>query len=47
MDERERVHELERSRSGESLLGVGAGRLGGREADDATDPLAADERVAD
>ena len=49
VDEREVVDELERRGRGQDVLGLGADRLAGREADDRPDPLAAhlDERVAD
>ena len=46
VDERERVDELERAGCRQRRLGLGAGRLGRREADDRSDPLAALEPVA-
>ena len=46
VDERERVDELERPGRRQRRLGLGAGRLGRREADHGSDPLAALEPVA-
>ena len=46
VDERERVDELERTGCRQRRLGLGAGGLGRREADDRSDPLAALEPVA-
>ena len=48
VDERERVHELERAARGERLLGLDTGGLGRREAEHGPDALAADrDRVVD